>query len=510
LGGTLDEPQQQLDRADKPAAGGRLRRQEVSIPEVGRHLDRPGLVLGVVLREGKSASELLTWRRERVAGEKQSGRRHDDQLDGNDAYPGVTLPPALVVGAVDVHSSSVGKAGRDAWRGHVLSLRNSLAVLTGLGRGVAYPWHGFDARTDVGGRRTVRRCRVAVPSQFNTCCEKPATDATRHVKPAPRASRGADVPRVNGVEQRSRPRSGTRRDRLAKLACSVGIMAHNEAANMGPLLEALLEQDLRTCELREILVLSSGSTDDTEAIVRRYSARDRRIRLLRQASRKGKASAVNLFLRHAHTDIVVLESADTLPEPTTLERMVAPFANPEVGMTGGRPVPVNDSQTFMGFAAHLLWNMHHRIALRQPKMGELIAFRRIFQRIPYDSAVDEASIEPLIHGQGFQLRYVPDAILYTRGPQTPADFVRQRRRIQAGHLRMRHRQGYVVSTLRGRNLMRAFLACWRWDWRHVLWSPGVVALEMYARLLGSIDYWLGPEHRHTVWEIAATTKGTLR
>ena len=38
-----------------------------------------------------------------------------------------------------------------------------------------------------------------------------------------------------------------------------------------------------------------------------------------------------------------------------------PFADPEVGMTSCRPVPVNDPNTFMGFTAHMLWGLHHEI-----------------------------------------------------------------------------------------------------------------------------------------------------
>ena len=91
-----------------------------------------------------------------------------------------------------------------------------------------------------------------------------------------------------------------------------------------------------------------------------------------------------------------MESADTLPEPTTIERLLEPMCgNPDIGMTGGHPVPINDKSTFMGYAVHLLWQLHHQIAIKKPKLGELTAFRRVFYRIPYDSAVDEANMEPL-------------------------------------------------------------------------------------------------------------------
>ena len=301
---------------------------------------------------------------------------------------------------------------------------------------------------------------------------------------------------------------GTNQDLKATLACTVGIMAYNEGANIGRLLDALLNQQLSDCAIREIIVVSSGSTDITEDVVREFAARDPRIKLLVQPHREGKASAVNLFLRQAQSDILVLESADTLPGPTTIQRLLEPFRDPEVGMTGGHPIPVNDSSTFLGFAAHLLWGLHHQVALTHPKLGELIAFRWIFQRIPYSSAVDEANIEPLVFGQDYQLRYVPDAVVYNRGPETVSDFLKQRRRIYAGHLRLKHEQGYVVATMSGLRILTAFLHCLRWDPRWCLWTLPVIALEIYGRFLGYLDYHY-KRRDHAIWDIAVTTKRTL-
>ena len=119
-----------------------------------------------------------------------------------------------------------------------------------------------------------------------------------------------------------------------------------------------------------------------------------------------------------------------------MKHWCAPFADPEVGLTATRPEPVNDPEQFMGFAAHLLWDLHHQMNLHGFKAGEMIAFRKVFERIPQHTAVDEASVEPLIRGQGYQVRYVPEAIVYNKGPETVDDFLRQRRRIFAGHLEL--------------------------------------------------------------------------
>ena len=285
-------------------------------------------------------------------------------------------------------------------------------------------------------------------------------------------------------------------------------MAYNEEANIGRLLNALLDQRPSRNLIKDIIVLASGCTDNTESIVREFAARNPQIKLIVQPRREGKASAINLFLRHTQSDIVILESADTVPGPGTIACLVEPFTDAKVGMTGGHPIPTNDSRTFMGFAVHLLWALHHQIALRQPKLGELIAFRRIFYRIPYDSPVDEASIEPLIRGQGYRLHYVPEAIVYNRGPETIRDFLRQRRRIHAGHLKMRREQGYGVSTMSGGRILMALLSNWRWDSRYILWTPAVIGLEVYGRILGWIDIRLR-KRDHAVWDIAVTTKAEI-
>jgi cellulose synthase/poly-beta-1,6-N-acetylglucosamine synthase-like glycosyltransferase len=292
------------------------------------------------------------------------------------------------------------------------------------------------------------------------------------------------------------------------LVCSIGIMAYNEEANIGRVLTALLSQQTSTCTIKEIIVLASGCTDQTESIVREFCNQSPIVKLIVQPTREGKASAINLFLRHALSDILVMVSADTMPEPTTIEHLVAPFADPEVGMTGGHPIPINDPHVLMGFVVTLLWEIHHQVALRHPKLGELTAFRRVFHRIPFNSAVDEANMEPLISGQGYQLRYVADAIVRNRGAETVGDFLKQRRRIYAGHLRIRNKQGYSVATMSAGRITAALAHCWRWDSRYIIWTPIAIGLELYGRLLGWIDFNF-KKRDHAIWDIAVTTKGGI-
>lgn len=292
---------------------------------------------------------------------------------------------------------------------------------------------------------------------------------------------------------------------MAKINCTVGITAHNEEANIGKLLRRLQEQRLETAVISQIYVVASGCTDRTVPIVQEMMAEDGRIHLLIQEKREGKASAINLFLQQPTERVIILSSADLLPEVDAIEKMVAPFANSQLGMTASHPVPVNDETSFMGFAAHMLWGLHHAINESGGfKAGELIGFIKAFEQIPYRTSVDEASIEPIVRGQGFAVQYVPDAIVYNKGPDTIEDFLRQRRRIHSGHLDVTSTLGYSVSTMSGTTILKALLQNLDWRPKQFMWTWCVVGLEVYGRFLGWRDY--KQQRDHTVWEIAETTK----
>src|SRR5450631_1406144 len=147
-------------------------------------------------------------------------------------------------------------------------------------------------------------------------------------------------------------------DDKRKVGCSIGIMAYNEEANIARTLYAVLAQKGPSIHIREVIVVASGCTDRTVSIVSAIAEQETRVQLCIQEKREGKASAVNLFLKEATNKVAVLIGADVIPEESALENLCSPFLDPEIGMTGGRPVPVNDVNTFMGHAVHQLWHLH--------------------------------------------------------------------------------------------------------------------------------------------------------
>jgi poly-beta-1,6-N-acetyl-D-glucosamine synthase len=288
------------------------------------------------------------------------------------------------------------------------------------------------------------------------------------------------------------------------IRCSIGVLAYNEEEMIIPVLHALLAQRTTQCVIEEIIVVASGCTDRTAERAQAVAEQHSIIRVDDDPIRAGKAAAVNRLISLASGDIIVLVGADTLPDPKALEHLVAPFADPEVGMTGARVVPLNSARSFLGWAVHLLWHLHHKMALQSPKLGELVAFRNVVPVIPPETATDEVALEAALTAQGYRLQYVSEAIVYNYGPDTLTDFIIQRRRIFAGHLHIAETIGYKPVSMRNGWLVKLGLKLLR---RHPPLLPrlSVAAfLEAYSRLLGSYDHITRFNHR--VWRRVGSTK----
>ena len=204
------------------------------------------------------------------------------------------------------------------------------------------------------------------------------------------------------------------------------------------------------------------------------------------------------------------ESADTLPHEDAVEHLVRMFADPSIGMTGAHKLPVDTPDHMAQVFTHLRLRMEHQLCMDIPRLGEMIAYRKVFDHIPTDVAMDEAFVEALVVQRGLAGQvYAPDAIVYNTGPTTVNDWVKQRRRNHAGHLHLKHKYGYAVSSIQNARVIRvAFNEVWG-----VTRLLGILAmlaiLEGWSRLLGWYDFAIRKD-RHMVWDMAYTQKSDVR
>jgi poly-beta-1,6-N-acetyl-D-glucosamine synthase len=301
----------------------------------------------------------------------------------------------------------------------------------------------------------------------------------------------------------------TKHTQMIKTTVSIGICAYNEGKNIGKLLESINKQRSSIFKFDQIVVISSACTDDTESITEYFAKYNDKIQLVKQQNREGKASAINCFLEVADSNICVLVSADTiLRDSNTLELLCTPLLQSNVGITGGHPIPIDDPRHFMGFICHLIWTMAHELSLIQPKLGEIIAFKNSIVQIPVNTAVDESCLESKFSILGYVAHYVPESVIYNKGPSTISDFIKQRRRIYCGHTHLKKHIGYKVSSLNFARLLVIVTKTLRPNWRSILWTPLAIFLEVYARLLGVYDFYLAKNNPY-IWEISRSTKNLV-
>ncbi len=291
---------------------------------------------------------------------------------------------------------------------------------------------------------------------------------------------------------------------------SILVPAHNEAGNIENLLDSLLAQETRRARIIEIVVVASGCTDDTADLARKVARGRPGMHVVVQERRAGKVAAINQYLhmRDKRAEIVVSTSADLFVAPDVVEKIVDYFEDhPQVGMVGARPVPDNDPGSPIGRMVHVLWELHHRIALETPKMGELVAFRAdLVDRVSELSVVDEASIEDVILSKGYELGYLPDAVVTNHGPDKLEEYFEQRRRIARGHYWLSFAFGYDVATMGKARLLGTAYDLFRdQDLEGKKALGAAIAVEVAARAAVFFDARVVGGRRRT-WRPLSSTK----
>jgi glycosyl transferase family 2 len=206
---------------------------------------------------------------------------------------------------------------------------------------------------------------------------------------------------------------------------SVIVAAFNEATSIAEKLRTTIEQRYPAGRL-QVVVVSDGSTDGTDEVVRR--CQDRRVRLVRQERRAGKSVALNRGVALATGDILVFTDANAMFAPDAIARLAAAFADPGVGLVSGHGLYAGSTTADARAVGNGYVHYEARIRAAEAALGfmagvdgAIYAMRRELFR-----ELDPAEVNDLLHPIQIELagracRFEPDA--YTVEP--PSDGGRQ-------------------------------------------------------------------------------------
>jgi glycosyltransferase involved in cell wall biosynthesis len=213
--------------------------------------------------------------------------------------------------------------------------------------------------------------------------------------------------------------------------CSLVIRAYNESRHIGRLLEGVRRQTVKDVE---IIVVDSGSTDETVAIAASFEARIVHI----PSAEFTFGRSLNLGVEAATRELVVIASAHVYPVyPDWLESLLRPFDDPRLALSYGKQRGPESAR----FSEQQIFHRWYP-DISQPRQATAFcnnanaAIRRsLWQQNPYDetlSGLEDLAWAAWARDQGHDIAYVAEAEVVHVHEETPRGvFNRYRREAMA-------------------------------------------------------------------------------
>jgi cellulose synthase/poly-beta-1,6-N-acetylglucosamine synthase-like glycosyltransferase len=237
----------------------------------------------------------------------------------------------------------------------------------------------------------------------------------------------AGYPLLVALLARWRPRPVLKAPGRARV--SVILPVYNGERWIRAKLESILALDYPP-ELMETLVVSDGSTDATESIVREFAGRGG-VRLL-SIPRQGKAAALNAALDQARGEILFFTDVRQELHSGSLASLVACFADPSVGVASGELV-IREGGGLEEASVGLYWKYEKWIRKQLSRLdsvlgatGCIYAMRRnLAAPLPAGTLADDMHLPLGAFFRGYRVILDDSALAYDYPTQLSSEFRRK-------------------------------------------------------------------------------------
>lgn len=147
------------------------------------------------------------------------------------------------------------------------------------------------------------------------------------------------------------------------------ISCYNEVEVIREKLRNSLELDYPK-ELLKIIVVSDGSNDGTDELVRKFSGDG--VILIRQEGRLGKTMGLNLAMAEVESEITVFSDANAIYAPDAIAKLVRNFADSEVGYVVGAALYTDSDKGASAQNENLYWRYELAIKAMESKLHSVV------------------------------------------------------------------------------------------------------------------------------------------
>ena len=196
---------------------------------------------------------------------------------------------------------------------------------------------------------------------------------------------------------------------------SIVMVVRNEERWLESKLQNLLELDYPQDRYR-IVVVSDGSTDRTDAILRGH-ANDPRVQVLMNQLSRGKASGLNDAISLSGGEVVVCTDARQTIEPKALRMLMENFADPNVGCVSGALMLGNPQSGEAAKGMGLYWRVEKKIRELESEAGSVVGAtgalyavrRNLLTALPDGTILDDVYIPMHVVREGKRVVFDPRA-----------------------------------------------------------------------------------------------------